>query len=251
VAPRPTQSPARTSTSSNTRQPLTYVPLHDPRSRSHHPSSRWRTLACLRDTVGSVRTQSHSRERPSVTMLPTGRASCSVRGSRHASSTSAVERDTQRTAADKARTKAELPGRSATSSSSCARLVATKASSTRAENVSSDRRSSPRPARSLRITNSRSPAEGRCRTDLGVSRVTIRIFSRPSGFVHKGRLWAIRDRTRRPDTWRQSRRVDADERPTAVRAGAGTRDPCQRWLGRRPKRWRVRLIDARRDHHES
>jgi hypothetical protein len=137
------------------------------------------------DWLLAVRTQSHSRERPSVTVLPTGRASGGVRVSRQASSTSAITRDTQLTAADKARTRAERPGRSATSSSSCARLVATKASSTRAENVSSDRRSCSRPARSLRITRSRSAAEGRFRTELGVSRFTTRIFPLPLGCVHK------------------------------------------------------------------
>ena len=64
----------------------------------------------------------------------------------------------------------------------------------------------------------RGAREPRCVSDAG---------SRSLG----GRPGAIRDRPRRPDTWRQGRCVDADERPTAIRAGTGTRYPCEGWLG--------------------
>ena len=77
IEPNSTRSPTRTGTGSRTSQPLSLVPLCDPRSLSTQPSSRRISRACIRDTDKSVRQRSQSRVRPMVnrTPLPGGKTS--------------------------------------------------------------------------------------------------------------------------------------------------------------------------------
>ena len=73
VEPNSTRLPARTWTGSRTSQPLSLVPLCDPRSLSTQPSSRRTRRACIRDTDKSVRQRSQSRVRPMVNRDPAAR----------------------------------------------------------------------------------------------------------------------------------------------------------------------------------
>ena len=67
ASPKLTRSPGHTSASSSRRTPFRRVPLREPRSRRSQRSPSRRSSAWRRETLGSARTQSQSRERPRVT----------------------------------------------------------------------------------------------------------------------------------------------------------------------------------------
>jgi hypothetical protein len=93
AVPKETSSPGRSVVSAMTRAPLTYVPLTEARSRSSQPSGLRVSSACRRDTVGSVKTQSQLRERPSKTFSRVGRTRYGVRALYQASVTRAAHCD--------------------------------------------------------------------------------------------------------------------------------------------------------------
>jgi protein-disulfide isomerase len=70
ASPKLTRSPGATSASPSRRTPFTRVPLREPRSRRSQRGPSRRSAAWRRETLGSSRMQSQSRERPSVTSRP-------------------------------------------------------------------------------------------------------------------------------------------------------------------------------------
>ena len=113
-----------------------------------------------------------------VTMAPArGSASRGVRGSRQATSSSAVSAETAAVARESRRSTGLPAGRSPTSSSSSARLRAPYARSTRPEKVSRDRRPWIEPALRTPNARSRSDSEGRHGRGVGASPTTGLIVS--------------------------------------------------------------------------
>src|SRR5215472_14321228 len=66
AVPNETLSPAWTGTAEVTRQPLSLVPLVEPRSESSQLPSSWCSRACQRDTLRSATVKSHDGARPIV-----------------------------------------------------------------------------------------------------------------------------------------------------------------------------------------
>ena len=81
TVPKETSSPGCTWTDCVTRQPLSLVPLVEPRSDSSQPSSSLCRWACQRDTLRSATVKSQDGARPIVNFRSSCRGRHSGRGS--------------------------------------------------------------------------------------------------------------------------------------------------------------------------
>lgn len=164
LPPSANSSPARTSISSTTRNPFTYVPFVELLSRSVQSPSMCIRTACSAETVTSAMTKSHAADRPINTRSRFGRTKRGVRGWRQAARTSFDQLDSQVTPARTRRRSSRGSGTSPRSLSSSARVRAAYTRSSRPENVSADKRWSKQARRKSPAARSLSAADGRSRS---------------------------------------------------------------------------------------